>query len=62
MKVGDLVKNIKSERGLHGLVIDWTDNMWPDNNQRANHPVVLWFDGCTTWIEEQLVEVISESR
>lgn len=62
MKVGDLVKNIKSERGLFGVIIDWTDNKWPCNNQSENHPVVLWLDGCTTWIESNLVEVISESR
>ena len=58
MKVGDMVKNLKSERGLLGLIVNWTDNLWPCNNQEANHPVVLWSDGRTTWIESHLVEVI----
>lgn len=60
MKIGDLVKN--KRQGRTGLVVDWTDNRWPNNNQRANHPIVLWFDGRTTWIDNQLVEIISESR
>ena len=62
MKEGDMVKNLKSGRGLHGLIVDWTDNRWPNNNQGTNHPVVLWADGQTTWIESRLVEVVSESR
>ncbi|OUU74734.1 MAG: hypothetical protein CBC29_06285 [Methylococcaceae bacterium TMED69] len=62
MKIGDLVKNLKSDRGLLGLIVDWTDNRWPDNFQVANHPIVLWLDGCTTWIEAHHVEVICESR
>tara|TARA_Y100000592_G_scaffold90988_1_gene150384 strand:+ start:39 stop:227 length:189 start_codon:yes stop_codon:yes gene_type:complete len=62
MKVGDLVKNLKSKRGLSGIIVDWTDNMWPNNNQGANHPVVLWSDGHTTWIQAEFVEVASESR
>ena len=62
MKVGDIVKNLKSKRGLLGLIVDWTDDKWPNNIQETNHPVVLWFDGHTTWIEAHLLEVISESR
>ena len=62
MKTGDLVKNLKSDRGLLGLIVDWTDNRWPDNNQDANHPIVLWLDGCTTWIEAKHVGVVNASR
>mgnify|MGYP001300929876 FL=1 len=62
MNIGDLVKNLKSERGLLGIIVDWTDNKWPNNNQSENHPVVLWLDGCTTWIESHFVEVVSASR
>ena len=62
MKSGDMVKNLKSERGLHGLIVDWTDNLWPNNMQGANHPVVLWSDGHKTWIQAEFVEVVNESR
>ena len=62
MQVGDLVKNLNSESGRIGVVVDWTDNKWPDNTQNSNHPVVLWSDGHTTWIESHLVEVVSASR
>ncbi len=62
MKIGDLVKNLKSDRGMLGLIVDWTDNRWPENFQVTNHPIVLWLDGCTTWIEAQHVEVVNESR
>lgn len=62
MQVGDLVKNLNSESGLVGIVIDWTDNKWPDNFQDSNHPVVLWSDGRISWIMERLVEVVSASR
>ena len=58
MKVGDMVKNLKSERGLLGLVINWTDILWPNNNQGTNHPVVLWSDGRATWIQAEFVEVV----
>lgn len=62
MQVGDLVKNLNSESGLVGVVVDWTDNKWPDNTQNSNHPVVLWSDGRISWIMERLVEVVSASR
>mgnify|MGYP004074196747 CR=1 FL=1 len=62
MKVGDLVKNLKSERGLSGIIVDWTDNVWPDNNQGANHPVILWSAGHTSWIESYYLEVLNASH
>ena len=62
MKIGDLVRNLNSESGLVGIVVDWTDTKWPDNNQNANHPVVHWFDGRTGWIMAHLVEVINAGR
>ena len=62
MKIGDLVRNLNSESGLVGIVVDWTDTKWPDNTQNANHPVVHWFDGRTGWIMAHLVEVINAGR
>jgi len=62
VRVGDLVKNRSSESGLLGIVIDWTDTKWPDNNQCKNHPVVRWFDGRVGWIMAHRLEVISASR
>ena len=62
MKVGDLVRNLWSESGMLGIIIDWTDTRWPDNIQRSNHPVVTWNDGRTSWIEAHRVEIINASR
>ena len=62
MVIGDMVKNLKSERGLTGLIVNWTDNWWPNNNQEANHPVVLWSDGHTSWIQAEFVEVVNAGR
>jgi len=62
VKVGDLVRNLNSESGLLGIVVDWTDTKWPDNTQNKNHPVVAWLDGRTTWIMANRVEIINESR
>ena len=62
MQVGDLVRNLNSESGLLGIVVDWTDTKWPDNTQNVNHPVVHWNDGRTSWIMAHRVEVINEDR
>jgi len=62
MQVGDLVRNLNSESGLLGIVVDWTDTKWPDNTQNVNHPVVHWSDGRTSWIMAHRVKVINASR
>ena len=62
MQVGDLVRNLYSESGLLGVIVSWTDTIWPDNTQRSNHPVVTWSDGRTSWIEAHRVEVINAGR
>ena len=62
MQVGDLVRNLNSESGLLGIVVDWTDTKWHDNTQNVNHPVVHWNDGRTSWIMANRVEVINEDR
>ena len=62
MKIGDLVRNLNSESGLLGIVVDWTDTKWPDNTQNVNHPVVSWSDGRVSWIMAHRVEVINASR
>ena len=59
MQIGDMVKNLKSERGMFGIIVDWADNLWPNNTQEENHPVVLWSDGHTTWIQAQYLEVVN---
>ena len=62
MKIGDLVRNLNSESGLLGIVVDWIDTKWPDNTQNVNHPVVHWNDGRISWIMAHRVEVINEDR
>ena len=62
MNVGDLVENLNSESRMTGIVIGWTDTLWPDNSNQFRHPVVLWADGRRNWIMCHRVEVLSESR
>ena len=62
MKVGDLVKNLNSESGMLGIIVNWTDTKWPDNTQNVNHPVVAWPDGRISWIMAHRVEVVNASR
>ena len=65
MKVGDLVRNLNSESGMPGLVVEFTvqkarhlndDEVW------ATVPIVLWADGRCNWIVRRFTEVIDESR
>ncbi len=52
MKVGDLVRNLSSESGLLGVIV----------NFRARHvPVVCWQDGRTGWIVRSKIKIIKES-
>ena len=62
MKVGDLVKNLNSESGMLGIIVNWTDTKWPDNTQNVNHPVVACPDGRISWIMAHRVEVVNASR
>ncbi len=48
MKIGDLVKNLNSEMGMLGIIVDWHDN----------NPVVQWSDGRCNWITLNRTEVI----
>tara|TARA_B100000131_G_scaffold275423_1_gene278050 strand:+ start:1687 stop:1866 length:180 start_codon:yes stop_codon:yes gene_type:complete len=59
MKVGDLVRNLNSESGLLGIIVDWTDTKWPNNNQCTNHPVVAWQDGRVSWIMAHRLSVVA---
>ena len=52
MKVGDLVRNLKSESGMLGLIVGW-------NRSLGNIcPIVHWNDGRTSWVMPHLVKVI----
>lgn len=53
MQVGDLVRSLKSESGMLGIIVGW---------HRANpspSPIVHWNDGRTNWVMPHLVKVIS---
>ena len=55
MKVGDLVRNLNSEGGLLGVIINFHEN-------GARHvPVVCWQDGRTGWITRSKIKIIKES-
>ena len=53
MKVGDLVRSLKSESGLLGIIVGW---------HRATpcrpSPIVCWNDGRTSWVLQHLVKVV----
>ena len=62
MKVGDLVKNLNSEGGLLGVIVDWVPTKWGDVFDEKVSPLVCWQDGRTGWIITKRVKVVSESR
>ena len=52
MKIGDLVRSLKSESGLLGIIVGW---------HRATpcpSPIVCWNDGRTSWVLQHLVKVV----
>ena len=52
MKVGDLVRSLKSESGMLGIIVGW-------NRSLANIcPIVHWNDGRTSWVMPHLVKVV----
>ena len=53
MKVGDLVRSLKSESGMLGIIVGW---------HRATPspcPIVRWNDGRTSWVMLHLIKVIA---
>ena len=57
MRVGDLVKDIRTENGLTGVILDWVQSVVFDRK-----PLVYWQDGSTSAILPDMIEVISASR
>ena len=53
MRVGDLVRNLNSESGLLGIIIDWQRPFGGDL-----HPIVHWVDGRTNWIPAHRLSVV----
>jgi len=54
MKVGDLVRNLKSESGMLGIIVGW-------HRAAPRHhpsPIVHWNDGRTSWVMPHLVKVV----
>ena len=54
MKVGDLVRHLKSEGGMLGIIVGW-------HRQTACRPspIVCWNDGRTSWVLQHLVKVVA---
>ena len=53
MKIGDLVRNLKSEGGMLGIIVGW-------NRSLANScPIVHWNDGRTSWVMPHQVKVVA---
>jgi hypothetical protein len=62
MKVGDLVRNTRCDRGL-GLFLRW--RTFDEKSNPYTCPEILWIDGdkiTVATIQASLLEVISESR
>ena len=58
MKVGELVRNLNSESGLLGVIIDFERY---DLIGAGYVPVVCWQDGRTGWITRSKIKIIKES-
>jgi len=52
MKIGDLVRSLKSESGMLGIIVDWHRGPVPG-------PIVCWNDGRTSWVMPHLIKVIT---
>ena len=60
MKVGDLVKNIRCDRGL-GLFLRW--RTFDEKSNPYTCPEIWWVnDNKITTIQASLLEVVNESR
>ena len=58
MQIGDLVRNLNSEMGMPGVIVDWSDNQGSDPRPGRRDPVVLWADGRCSWIMAHRVSVV----
>jgi hypothetical protein len=54
MKIGDLVRNLKSESGMLGIIVSWYNLA----GGPVRCPVVHWNDGRTSWVMPHLVKVV----
>jgi hypothetical protein len=54
MKVGDLVRSLKSESGMLGIIVGWHRD-----TLRRMRPIVHWNDGRTSWVMPHLIKVIT---
>ena len=53
MKIGDLVRHLKSEGGMLGIIVGW--HRTPPSIAPKPCPVVLWMDGRKGWVMPHLV-------
>ena len=61
MTIGDLVRNLHSERGLLGIIVGW-HNITPEAQElerASKHPIVAWTDGRVSWIQTHRVGVVA---
>jgi len=58
MKVGDLVRNLSSESGLLGVIVDFERY---DLTGVGYVPVVCWQDGRTAWVQRDKIKIIKDS-
>jgi len=52
VKVGDLVRSLKSEGGMLGIIVGW------HRHNREARPIVRWNDGRISWVMPHLVKVM----
>ena len=58
MQIGDLVRNLNSESGMTGVIVDWEVTKWEDDFGNSRHPVVIWADGRQGWIMAHRVTAV----
>jgi len=62
MKVGDLVKHLKSESRMSGVVVGFELRRSPGGFYSVRMPVVLWSDDRCSPIMPDMVERVHENR
>ena len=58
MKVGDLVRSLKSESGILGIIVSW----YFFDGSSTPCPVVLWMDGRKSWVMPHLVSPYQQGQ
>ena len=63
MKVGDLVRSLKSESGMLGIIVGWHPRLVVAIHETARDLFgIHWTNGETRYVHYKHLEVVNESR